>query len=179
MKHCTDDDLIDYLHGELGDGEDARIHAHLAVCDACTSRYDAEAAVGDSLRASARAEEREFPALIRAHVWAAIGNAEPTLLERLRAFISPIAAIPLAAAFALLMYFGVPILRGAQATGTPTVSAAYYLDEHAAQGQENPLADRLAVNSSLAAAPTGELANSPLIEAADAATLDDLVASRQ
>lgn len=179
MKHYTDDDLIDYLHGELAETDDVRVHVHLAQCTDCRSRYEAEASLGDMLRSSALAEEREFPASIRAQVYASVRAAKPTLLERIRAVISPLVAVPLAAALALLMYLGVPVLRGSHATAPPTVSALYYLEEHAAQGQETPLADHLNTNATLATQPAPSLANAPLIDAADAATLDDVVATRK
>jgi predicted anti-sigma-YlaC factor YlaD len=178
MNHFTDDDLIDYLHREVADEVDARIHAHLAHCSDCSARYDNEAAVGELLRASALAEERAFPPMIRANVWAAIRAARPTPLERIRAFISPVVAVPLAAALALLMYFSVPIVRGDRATA-PTVAAAYYFEEHAAQGLENPLADHVNTNATLALGTSASLASSPLIDAADAATLDDLAATQE
>jgi predicted anti-sigma-YlaC factor YlaD len=178
MKHFTDDDLIDYLHGEVSDVLDARIHGHLARCSDCSARYDAEASVGEMLRASALADERAFPPLIRAQVWAAIRAEQPTPLERIRAFVSPLVAVPLAAALALLMYFSVPIIRGDRAAA-PTVAAAYYFEEHAAQGLENPLADHVNTSATLALGHSSAAASSPLIDAADAATLDDLAASRE
>ena len=179
MKHCTDDDLIDYLHGELSDTADAGVHFHLAECGDCQSRYDAEAALGEMLRSSSLGQDRELPALIRAHVWASIRAAEPTLLDRLRAAINPIVAVPLAATFALLLYLGVPVVRGSNATGAPTVSAAYYLEEHAAEGQENPLADHPTTVTLAAGRATASYAGAALIDAADAATLDDLVVTRR
>jgi predicted anti-sigma-YlaC factor YlaD len=179
MNHFTDDDLIDYLHGEVSDEVDARIHAHLAHCGDCSTRFDNEAAVGEMLRSSALAEERPFPPLIRAQVWAAIRAAQPTPLERIRAFINPVVAVPIAAVLALLMYFSVPIVRGDRATA-PTVAAAYYFEEHAAEGLENPLADHVNTNATLAYGQAGGAAvSSPLIDAADAATLDDLASSRE
>jgi anti-sigma factor RsiW len=181
MNHYTDDDLIDYLHGEVPDEVDARIHAHLALCSNCSARYDNEAGVGELLRASALSEERPFPPMIRAQVWATIRAAQPTPLERIRAFINPLVAVPVAAALALLMYFSVPIVRGNHATA-PTVAAAYYFEEHAAEGLENPLADHVNTNATLAFGHSGtsaRAASSPLIDAADAATLDDLAASRE
>jgi predicted anti-sigma-YlaC factor YlaD len=179
MNHFTDDDLIDYLHNEVTDAVDVRMHAHLAQCRDCSARYDAEAAVSEMLRASVLAEEREFPALITAQVWAAIRVAEPTFLERVRAFVSPALAVPLVAALALLMYFAVPIMRGDHATSSPTVAAAYYFEEHAAAGLENPLADHVNTNATLALGRSTAGASAPLIDAADAATLDDVAASRQ
>jgi anti-sigma factor RsiW len=179
MNHCTNDELIDYLHHEVSDGADARIHAHLGRCPDCSARLDAEAALGDMLRAAALADEREFPSIVKAQVWAAIRNAEATPFERLRAFISPAFAVPAAAALALLVYLGVPILRAEHGAGSPTVAAAYYFEEHAAEGLENPLADHVNANTSLALGRATAGATSPLIDAADAATLDDVAASRE
>lgn len=179
MNHCTDDDLIDYLHNEVTDAVDAKIHAHLAGCGYCRDRYDAEASVGEMLRSSTLAQEREFPSIVRAQVWAAIRSAEPTLLERVRAFVTPALAVPLALAAALLLYLGVPIVRGDRATASPTVAAAYYFEEHAAEGLENPLADHVNTNSTLALGRAAAGANAPLIDAADAATLDDVATSRE
>jgi anti-sigma factor RsiW len=180
MNHYSDDDLVDYLHGEVTDTVDAQIHAHLALCRDCRNRRDAEAGIGDRLRAEALAQERELPALIKAQVWAAIREQQPTPLERIRAFIRPVIAVPLAAAFALLMYLGVPILRSDRTASLPTVAAAYYFEEHAAQGLENPLADHVNTNATLALERTPpSAARAPLIDVADAATLDQLDASRE
>jgi predicted anti-sigma-YlaC factor YlaD len=178
MNHFTDDELIDYLHNEVTDAVDARIHAHLAHCGDCSARYDAEASVGELLRASALADERPFPSIIKAGVWAAIRASAPTPLERLRAFLRPALAIPLAAAFALLLYLGVPVFRGDRAS-SPTVAAAYYFEEHAAEGLENPLADHVNTNATLAFGRAATWASAPLIDAADAATLDDVAAARR
>lgn len=180
MNHITDEELIDYLHHGLDDDRaDARVHEHLALCRLCSERHDAEAALGEMLRASALAEEREFPSIIKARVWAAVRAQEPTLLERIRAVVSPGLVVPLAAALALLMYFGVPVIRGNQATGTPSVAAAYYFEEHAAAGLENPLADHVATNTTLALGSSAGATGAPLIDAAQAATLDDVAASRE
>jgi predicted anti-sigma-YlaC factor YlaD len=178
MKHITDDDLIDYLHHECTDALDARIHEHLGLCRDCRDRADAEARVGDWLRATAVTDERDFPSLIKANVWAEIHAAEPTLLDRVRRFMGPALALPVAAAIAVMMYFGVPIIR-ANGVPTPTVAAAYYFEEHAAEGLENPLADHVTSSATLAfeTAPMGQ--RSPLIDAADAATLDDVAAARR
>jgi hypothetical protein len=116
--------------------------------------------------------------MIRANVWAAIRAAQPTPLERFRAFINPLVAVPVAATLALLTYLSVPVIRGDRATA-PTVAAAYYFEEHAAEGLENPLADHVNTNATLAFGRTSAAASSPLIDAADAATLDDVAASRE
>src|SRR5476651_2321553 len=170
MKHYTEDILIDYIHGELPAGEDARVHAHLAACADCCVLHDAEAAFGEMLRASASNEELEFPSIIKARVWAAIRDAEPTFADRLRSFFRPAIAAPVVAALALAAYLGAPILHSG--SGAPSVAVAYYLEEHAAEAQENPLADHTNVNASMAIErATGTTA--PLIDAADAATLND------
>jgi predicted anti-sigma-YlaC factor YlaD len=179
MNHFTDDDLIDYLHNEVTDAVDAKIHAHLGVCRYCRDRYDAEASVGEMLRSSSLAVEREFPSIIKAGVWAAIRSAEPTFLERVRAFVSPALAVPLAVTVALLLYLGVPIVRGDRATASPTVAAAYYFEEHAAEGLENPLADHVNTTATLALGRAAAGSNAPLIDAAQAATLDDVAAARE
>ncbi len=181
MKHYSDDDLIDYLHGELTDAVDVRVHAHLLECSDCRTRYDAEARLTELLQASPLAAERELPALIRAQVWAAIREAEPTLLDRIRVFVRPVVAVPLAAMVALSLYVGIPGLHGDRAANAPTVAAAYYFEEHAAEGQENPLADHVNTSAPLALEHNAAVgaAGVPLIAAADAATLDDVVATRE
>ena len=77
------------------------------------------------------------------------------------------------------MYFGVPVIRGNHAAELPSVAAAYYFEEHAAAGLENPLADHVGTNSTLAFGSAAASTTAPLIDAADAATLDDVAASRE
>jgi anti-sigma factor RsiW len=163
--HATDEQLIDYLHGELAPADDALLHAHLAACAPCRARADEEAAIGDWLRANLL--EVEFPALVKARVWEAIRAERPGVLDRLRAFLRPVVLVPLAAVLALSAYVSVPVLR----LGTPpaAVAATYYLDEHQAESQENPLTERSPANFT---APTAAPASAPLIDQADAATLD-------
>lgn len=179
MNHITDDDLIDYLHDEVDDAVGTRLHAHMAVCRACAERYDAEASLTELLRDAVKASEREMPSLVKAQVWAAIRDAQPSLLDRIRAIVTPAVAVPLAAALALLMYLGVPVIRGDRATGSPTVAAAYYFEEHAALGLENPLADHVNTNAALAYGNSAATGSAPLIDAAAAATLDDVAAARE
>jgi hypothetical protein len=93
--------------------------------------------------------------------------------------VSPALAVPLAAALALLMYFAVPVIRGSHATEPPGVAAAYYFEEHAAAALENPLADHASTNTTLAFGSAAAATAAPLIDAAEAATLDDVAASRE
>jgi predicted anti-sigma-YlaC factor YlaD len=140
--HYTIEILEDYLHGALGPERDAEIHAHLEGCPNCRGLYDEAARVRDWLRAAARAEEREFPSPIKAHVWEAIRNARPTFIDRVRAAFRPLVAIPVAAALVLFAYLGIPAIHGGQPAG---LAASYLLEEHAAVASENPLSDRALV----------------------------------
>lgn len=142
MMHYNADTLDDYLHGALGPERDATIHAHLEACADCRALYDEAARVRDWLRAAARAEEREFPSMIKARVWEAVrATPEPaSFADRLRALWRPAVAVPIAAAIAIAAYMGVPIVHGgSQPAG---VAATYLLEEHAALASDNPLADR-------------------------------------
>jgi len=159
--HSTTDELIDYLHGELAPAEDARIHAHLLVCETCRAAYEAEARLGEWLRGSARADERELPALLKAHVWETVRAQRPSLGERLRAALRPALLLPAGVALAAVAFVVYP--AGHAPGSAPTVAASYYLDEHAAEGQENPLADHpitatviTASDTSSEAAPDGD-----------------------
>ena len=176
MTHYSEEILIDYIHGEVSATEDARIHAHMEACEPCRATFDAQAAIGDLLRASARENEREFPSTIKARVWEAVRNERPSLADRLRGLLQPAIAVPIVALLAVAAYLGVPSVHELGSHG-PTVAAAFYLEEHAAEGQDNPLADRTNVNATFAtdraAAPTAI----PLIDAADAATLPDSIDS--
>ncbi len=139
--HYNADTLDDYLHGALGPERDAAIHAHLEACAACRALYDEAAQVRDWLRAAARAEEREFPPMIKARVWEAVRNAPApvSFAERLRALWRPMIAVPVAAAIAVFAYVGAPSVHGGPPAG---VAATYLLEEHAALASDNPLADR-------------------------------------
>jgi predicted anti-sigma-YlaC factor YlaD len=138
-NHYTDDILIDYLHGELTPADDARLHEHLLVCETCRAAYESEARLGDWLRQAARDEERDLPAMVRARVWEAVRHERPTFGERLRAAFRPALTLPLGVAMAALVFVVYPTVH--QPEAVPTVAASYYLDEHAAEGQANPLAD--------------------------------------
>jgi anti-sigma factor RsiW len=152
--HYNADTLDDYLHGALGPERDATIHAHLETCASCRATYEEAATVRDWIRAAARAEEREFPSMIKARVWEAVRNtpAPVSFLDRLRSAWRPMIALPVAAAIAAFAYLGVPgVIRG---NGPVGVAATYLLEEHAAVASDNPLADRgLIVPASVVGSP--------------------------
>jgi len=169
--HYDRDILIDYQHGALAPDADAVVFAHLEQCLDCRALHDEEAALGERLRALASAEEREFPSLVKARVWEAVRNERPSLIARLQVRWGPAMAVPLAAAFFLGIYFGTPVFRGV----TPGVAASFYLDEHSAETQENPLGPGAAPAIYETTADHAASSAASYIDTADAATLDDAV----
>jgi anti-sigma factor RsiW len=169
--HYDRETLIDYLHGALSETADAAVFAHLEHCSDCTRVYDEEAALGEALRAAARAETLEFPSMVKARVWDAVRHQQPSWLERLRAW-GPRLAVPVAAAIALAAYLGAPIVRHpAQPAG---IAATLLLDEHDAEAQQNPFGPGVApavYTDSTDRASSSAAAQ--YIDTADAATLDD------
>jgi anti-sigma factor RsiW len=137
-EHLTTDNLIDFLHGELPAPDDLRVHAHLADCSACRSEYEAEAKLGETLRAAAALEARDMPSLVSAAVWQRVREARPGPFARLAALLRPIVAIPVAAAIVLGAFFVSPLAHPGAA---PTIEAAYYLQAHAAQAADSPLSE--------------------------------------
>ena len=169
--HYDRETLIDYLHGALSPEADAAAFVHLQGCTACNAVYDEEAALGDVLRAAARAEVLEFPSLVKARVWDAVRREKPSWAERLRGSWAPRIAVPVAAVVALAAYLGTPIIRHQPAVG---VQASYYLDEHNAEAQQNPLGPGV-TPAVYATDPQdrGTSSAASYIDTADAATLDD------
>lgn len=169
--HYDRETLIDYLHGALEPEADAVAFTHLETCTSCTAVYEEEAALGEALRTAARAEELEFPSMVKARVWDAVRHQQPTWLERLRAW-GPRLAVPVAAVIALAAYLGAPILRPIPAAG---VAASFYLDEHNAAGQQNPFGPGVApaVYASDTQDHGSASSAASYIDTADAATLDD------
>jgi anti-sigma factor RsiW len=129
--HPNQEQLIDYLHGELAPGEDAALLQHLENCTSCRARYHDEIELSESLRTYARISERELPAGVRNAVWAAIESGEraPTWSQRLVAWLNPAVAFPVAAALVLAAFIGYGSSPHHPAT---TIDATYYLDDHAA-----------------------------------------------
>jgi anti-sigma factor RsiW len=164
--HYDRDTLIDYLHGALEPDADAAVFAHLETCTSCTAAYEDEAAFGETLRAAARAEELEFPSLVKARVWDAVRHQQPSWFERLRTW-GPRLAVPVAAAVAVAAYIGAPALHPLPAAG---LEASFFLDEHNAQAQQNPFGPGVSP-----AVYTQDRSSSAAsyIDTAEAATLDD------
>jgi anti-sigma factor RsiW len=166
--HYTSETLSDYLHGALGPTADRAVLLHLEACRDCARLFDQEALIGEALRTAARAEELEFPSMVKARVWDAVRREQPSLLQRLRSRWAPAIAVPVAAAVALAAYFGSPIL---QSTVPPTINASYYLDEHNAQTTQSPLGP--SVSPAIYTTGSGAASAASYIDTADAATFDD------
>ncbi|HTV94330.1 MAG TPA: anti-sigma factor [Verrucomicrobiae bacterium] len=129
--HLTQEQLIDYLHGELAPGEDAGVLLHLEGCDPCRAQYEEEATLTESLRSFARTSERELPAGVRASILSAVeaSQSQPGWTARITGWLRPAVAIPVAAAIAIAVFAG---YGSAVHSGRTTIDAAYYLDDHAA-----------------------------------------------
>lgn len=173
--HYDRDTLIDYLHRELSPEIDARVFTHLEACGTCAAAYDEEASLGELLRSAARSDERELPSLVKARVWDAVRNERPSWRERVIAGWIPRLALPVAAAAALALYFGLPGAHPSQPVTPAGITAAFYLDEHGAAAQTAPLGPGLApaVYGSDAADRQSPSSAASYIDTADAATLDD------
>jgi anti-sigma factor RsiW len=130
--HVSPETIMDYLHRELALEEDASVHTHLSACAACKAEYDAQASLTEVVRAHARLEERDLPPRVVAAVRDRLEHmrATPAWFMQLAAALRPIIAVPVAAALVLAAAIGFTSVR-LNAHG-PTVTAAYYLDDHAA-----------------------------------------------
>ncbi|HEX3467862.1 MAG TPA: anti-sigma factor [Candidatus Elarobacter sp.] len=171
--HYDLETFIDYLHGALSPATDAAVFEHLQTCAPCSALYDEEAGLGEALRSAARAEELEFPSMIKARVWDAVRQDKPSWLQLLTAGWAPRVAVPVAALVLLVGYLGLPpIIHGGQAA--PTVDASYFLDIHNAEAQQNPFGPGLtpAVYTT-DSQDRGTSSADSYIDAADAATLSD------
>jgi anti-sigma factor RsiW len=146
MQHLSNETIIDYLHGALSPQEDAAVYAHVETCTECRKEYEAEVALSEMLRGLAEREEREFPATLKAEIWSRIREAQPSPLRRFFGALRPAIAIPVAAAIAVVAYFGTAYL-GSQPP--PSIEASYYLQDHAALDRTIPFNDRSASNPTL------------------------------
>lgn len=147
-QHPSTDTLIDYIHRELSPQDDAAILLHVESCDDCRARYETEARLSEALRTHAAETERELPQGVVNSIWAALEAAPaPSFGERLREIFKPVVAVPLAAAIAVAIYFGVATTHH---TGPrTTIDAAYYLDDHAALNSTTPFGEGDAVPAQL------------------------------
>ncbi|HEY6235098.1 MAG TPA: zf-HC2 domain-containing protein [Candidatus Elarobacter sp.] len=172
--HYDRETLIDYLHGALTPQADAGVFAHLEACGDCNAVYDEEASLGEVLRSAARAEELELPSLVKARVWDALRHESPSWTQRLLSGWGPRIALPVAAAVALAFYV-VPSIQHPQPVAAG-VNASYFLDEHAAQAQQNPFgpgASPAVYTSETQDRGSAASSAASYIDTADAATLDD------
>jgi predicted anti-sigma-YlaC factor YlaD len=171
MDHLNNDFLIDYLHAQLPPEDDALAFAHLESCAACRSEYEAEAALSESLRTAALAEELEFPSLISAAVWEQVRQAQPGWGTRLAGLFRPAIAVPAAAVAVVALYFATPLSQSV-APPAKRISATYYLEAHAAQQARNPLGERSPTAAQLIESSALDVSGaSDLADAVDAAPL--------
>lgn len=130
QTHPTIDQIVDYLHGELGAADDAAIHAHFGECPACERLRADEVAVTDVLRARAVAHQHELPAGVIARIRE---RARPRP-SGLRWFV----LLPTAAAVAIIFYFAQTLHSG---TTPVAIAPASYVEDHAAMAASVPFSD--------------------------------------
>ena len=148
-QHLTNETLQDYIHSDLSPQEDAQVYTHLEQCADCRAEYDAENTIGESLRVYAAQTERELPATLKAAIWSEIRSARRSFWSQIAASFRPAMALPLAAVLAAGVYFGVTNMG---APASPTIEAAYYLQDHAAMNDTTPFSDRSAAPANLESA---------------------------
>ncbi len=143
MQHLRNETLVDYMHGALTPQEDAAVYAHMETCESCRREFEAEAALTEMLRSYGAATECEMPSRLKAEIWSRIREAQPSPWTRLREWLRPAVAVPIAAVLAVAAYFGTTYLGP---HGAPAIEAAYYLQDHAALNNTTPFSDRGSVN---------------------------------
>lgn len=144
QTHPTDEQLIDYAHGELASHDDAAVHAHVTACPACSVRLAAEVRLSELLRAHARAQDRELPPGLATSIRARIASdPAPSPWRRFFASFRPVVAVPVAAAAALAIYFAAATWHPNAAGGS--LDATYYLDNHAALATTTPFEESSSV----------------------------------
>jgi anti-sigma factor RsiW len=138
--HLTHEELIDYLHGELTPARDAAAHAHLAACSACSRTYEAEVSLTEVLRRHARSEDRELPPSVVATIREATSQKPSTpAWGMLRGILRPAIAVPMAAAIAAALYFGIDLSH--KTSPATSINAAYYVNNHAALTATAPFSE--------------------------------------
>ena len=146
--HPTNEQLVDYLHGELPARADAVVHEHLTACRPCSQARESEARLTEILRAHARAEEREFPEALKRSIREAIERERaPSSAHWLTSLFRPIVAVPVALAATLVLYVGVNMSHGV--TRPARIDAAYYVEDHAALDATTPFAQERALPAML------------------------------
>ncbi len=139
MKHLTEIQLTDYLHHALAPEDDAAVYAHVQTCPECAAALREETALTEALKRFAAAEERDLPQGVQATIWSRVEelSAPRAFADRLRAWLRPAIALPVAAVIVLGLLLAPQFTHGP----TQTIDAAYYLDAHAAVNGTIPFGD--------------------------------------
>lgn len=153
QTHPSLDRLVDYTRGELPSRDDAAVHEHLAACAQCARAHDRERHLIDTLKADARAREREMP-LGLAH--AILARAKDDRSDDRRwswsgfaGMLAPAAAAAVAAALVVAFIASFVVPRGN--ANRNAVDASAYIANHAALASTTPFEDGAAVPATLTA----------------------------
>jgi len=138
--HPSIEQIVDHLRRELPASDDAAVQTHLAGCVLCQERRNEEVALTQALRAYAAARERDLPQSVAAGIRNAAAQRESAESGGfLRRLFRPAFVLPVAAAAAIAIYFG---LNGRHYPAQSTaVEASFYVDNHAAAAAAVPFSD--------------------------------------
>jgi anti-sigma factor RsiW len=148
QTHPTPDELVDYLHGEVPAPRSAAIAAHIAGCSECADARAAELSLTQLLRDHARAQERELPPSVVSGVWEKVRSRPPSVWERFSAAFRPAIGVPVAIAIAAFIFFSIKVAHGP--AHAATISAGYYVENHATLDATTPLSQDDPVPQALA-----------------------------
>lgn len=148
-EHPSIDTIIDYVHHELAPAQDALLLAHLEQCDECRAAYEAEARVGELLRAHAHATQRELPQGVVATIWDRVETMQsaPSFGERLRAWLRPAIMVPAGIVAAAAVVFA--LTMNTHHDSGPVIDAAYYLNDHNTMSNTVPFGEGTVLPSGL------------------------------
>jgi anti-sigma factor RsiW len=147
-QHLSPETLLDFLHGELPEGEDAAVHAHLAECRECSAAYDSEASLTEVIREHYHAQERELPQGVVLRIRDAVAASHVPWWRRLTASLRPL-TVGTAIAAGLLFGTFLSLRTWHSHAQASTIDAAYYLDDHSSLAPTTPFGEGAALPQSL------------------------------
>ncbi len=143
--HCSPEQLVDYVNGELAAAADAEVYLHMADCSFCHDAYSSELSLRESLHNFGKATERELPASLADAIRQAATPQRRVSMLNWQSFWRPRIALPALGGVASLA-LGVLLLSphsSGVSTSIAQISAAAFLDRHTEAMVTMPLAEHL------------------------------------